>query len=76
MWYIVNHKVVVRKIIALIYWSLVYSSLKLRNPVPQQVVGLEAINRDMQVHRRMPSSPFGLPSSMTYGRGPRPNGRT
>ena len=48
MRYIVDHEVVVRKIIALIHWSLVYGSLKLRNPVPQQVVGLEAINRDMQ----------------------------
>ena len=39
---------VVRKIIALIHWSLVYGSLKLWHPVPQQVVGLESMNRDMQ----------------------------
>ena len=46
--YLVDHEVVVRKIITLIHWSLVYGSLKLRNPVPQQVVRLESMNRNMQ----------------------------
>ena len=47
--YLTDHEVVVRKIIALIHWSLVYGSLKLWHPVPEQVIGLESMDREMQV---------------------------
>ena len=46
--YIVDHEMVVRKIIALIHWSLVYGCLNLHHPIPDRVAGLESVDRTSQ----------------------------
>ena len=47
--FITDYEMVARKIIARMHWSLVYGIMKFRHPVPDQVVGLESIDRNMQI---------------------------
>ena len=46
--FIPDHEEVVRKIIALIHWSLVYGSLGHPHPVPDSIPGLESVDRSNQ----------------------------
>ena len=46
--YIADHEMVVRKIIALIHWSLVHGCLGLNHPIPDRVAGLESVDRKSQ----------------------------
>ena len=46
--FIDDFKTVAEKIIARVHWSLVFGILKCQHPVPDPVVRLEAINREMQ----------------------------
>ena len=46
--FIEDFQTVAGKIVASVHWGLVFGILKLKHPVPCQVVGLEAIRREMQ----------------------------
>ena len=46
--FIEDFQMVAGKIVARVHWGLVFGILKLRHPIPHQVIRLEAIKREMQ----------------------------
>ena len=46
--YLVDFKEVTGKVIARLHWSLVYGIMGFRHPVPDQIVGLEFMDKDWQ----------------------------